>query len=143
VHAGATYPGGRNLGLRLVAEAAIADGWGMPAEWLRAAEEHFHSVQVSAVASACRSLMRRAGVRPSQRRTGHDGIPAGLRAAGVTVREYEVFQLLTYNLGNREIGDRLHLSPRTVEKHVASLLIKTGLANRAALCELARTTPHE
>jgi DNA-binding CsgD family transcriptional regulator/tetratricopeptide (TPR) repeat protein len=140
VDAGSMYPGGRNLGLRLVAEAAIADGWGRPAEWLRAAEAHFHSVQVSAVASSCRSLMRQVGVKPSQRRLGHDGIPAVLRATGVTVREYEVFQLLTHNLGNREIGNRLHLSPRTVEKHVAALLAKTGMSNRAALCELARRT---
>lgn len=138
--AGSIYPAGLSLGMRLVAEAAIADGWGTPAEWLRAAEEYFHSVRVTAVASACRSLMRRAGVKLTQRRLGHDGIPHELRAAGVTVREYEVFQLLIHNLGNRDIGDRLHLSPRTVEKHVASLLIKTGEPNRAALCELARIT---
>lgn len=137
---GSIYPAGRNLGLRLVAEAAIADGWGNPAEWLRAAEEYFHSMRISAVASACRSLMRQAGVKLTQRRLGHDGIPQDLRAAGITVREYEVFQLMTHNLGNREIGDRLHLSPRTVEKHVAALLSKTAMPNRAALCELARMT---
>ena len=30
-------------------------------------------------------------------------------------------------LGNREIAERMFLSPRTVEKRVASLLAKTGL----------------
>jgi DNA-binding CsgD family transcriptional regulator/tetratricopeptide (TPR) repeat protein len=136
LRAGEIYPTGRNLGLRLVAEAAIADGWGAPVEWLRTAEEYFHSVQVDAVASACRSLMRREGVRLAQRRTGHESIPADLRAAGITVREYEVFQLIVRHLGNREIAGRLHLSPRTVEKHVAALLRKTAVPNRAALSEL-------
>ncbi|WP_405151892.1 LuxR C-terminal-related transcriptional regulator [Sphaerisporangium sp. NBC_01403] len=57
------------------------------------------------------------------------------------MREYEVLRLLARRLGNREIATRLHLSPRTVEKHVASLLTKTGLPNRTALSELAETTP--
>ncbi len=124
-----------------MAEAAIADGWGTPVEWLRRSEEYFHSGGVTAVAGACRALMRRAGVRVTQRRPGVDNIPSPLRAAGVTVREYEVLRLLARRLGNREIATRLHLSPRTVEKHVASLLTKTGLPNRTALSELAETTP--
>jgi DNA-binding NarL/FixJ family response regulator len=41
-------------------------------------------------------------------------------------------------LSNKEIAARLYLSPRTVEKHVASLLLKTGAADRAALGRLAR-----
>ena len=55
------YATGRHLGLRLVSEAAVIDGWGTPVEWLRAAEEYFHAREVPAVASACRALMRRAG----------------------------------------------------------------------------------
>jgi DNA-binding NarL/FixJ family response regulator len=84
--------------------------------------------------------MRRAGVRVTQRRPGFDDIPSPLRAVGVTVREYEVFQLLARRLGNREIATRLHLSPRTVEKHVAALLAKTGLPKRTSLSELAEET---
>ena len=41
--------------------------------------------------------------------------------------------MLIERLGNREIADRLHLSQRTVEKHVSSLIAKTGLPNRIAL----------
>ena len=35
VRVGEPYATGRHLGLRLVSEAAIADGWGTPADWLR------------------------------------------------------------------------------------------------------------
>lgn len=123
----------RHLGLRLVAEAALEDGWGDPADWLRAAEVHFHDRNVRAVAGACRALLRRAGARVPQRRSGADGIPPELRSAGVTVREYEVLGLLVSRLGNQEIAARLHLSPRTVERHVCNLMTKTGLPNRIAL----------
>ena len=58
---------------------------------------------------------------------------------GVTVREYEVLRLLPQRLGNREIAARLHLSPRTVEKHVASLITKTRQPDRIALGEFAAT----
>jgi ATP/maltotriose-dependent transcriptional regulator MalT len=136
---GAPYLMGRHLGLRLVCEAALADGWGTPVEWLRAAEDHFHETDVPAVASACRGLLRSSGVRVAQRRNGLSEIPAVLRAVGLTVREYEVLRLLADRLGNREIAGRLHLSPRTVEKHVSSLISKTGLPNRIALSEYALT----
>ncbi|WP_344441304.1 helix-turn-helix transcriptional regulator, partial [Kitasatospora nipponensis] len=127
----------RHLGLRLVAEAALADGWGDPVSWLRTAEEYFHGAAVPAVASACRDLLRRAGASVPQRRTGSAAVPAELRRQGLTVREYEVFLLLVARLGNQEIAERLFISPRTVEKHVASLLAKTGRAHRAALCDYA------
>ncbi|WP_133902519.1 ATP-binding protein [Actinophytocola oryzae] len=139
---GTPYAMGRHLGLRLVSEAALADGWGTPVDWLRAAEDHFHGTDVPAVASACRALLRNNGVRVAQRRTGVSEIPAALRSAGLTVREYEVLRLLADRLGNREIADRLHLSPRTVEKHVSSLINKTGLPNRIALSEYAGGQQH-
>jgi DNA-binding CsgD family transcriptional regulator len=66
----------------------------------------------------------------------------GLRSVGVTVREYEVLQLLADNMGNKDIARRLHISPRTVEKHVASLMAKSNLQNRGELTEYARNTPH-
>jgi DNA-binding CsgD family transcriptional regulator len=136
MRASAPYPTGRHLGLRLVSEAAIAEGWGTPVEWLRAAEEYFHEQQMTAVAGACRALLRRAGAIVPQRRQGAAGIPVALRSAGVTVREYEILQLLTRRLSNREIAARLHLSPRTVEKHIASLIAKTGQSDRISLSEL-------
>jgi hypothetical protein len=131
------YPMARHLGMRLVGEAALVDGWADPVPWLRPAEEYFHDRDVPAVAGACRALLRRAGVPVNQRRDGADGIPSALRRAGVTVREYEILRLLRDRLGNREIADRLHLSTRTVEKHVGRLIAKTGRPDRIALGELA------
>ncbi|MEA5593564.1 response regulator transcription factor [Rivularia sp. UHCC 0363] len=55
----------------------------------------------------------------------------------LTTREQEVLEILTHGLSNAEIGDRLHLSPRTVEKYVSSLLRKTDTSNRAELVRFA------
>ncbi|MGW4212423.1 ATP-binding protein [Lentzea sp. NPDC004789] len=127
----------RRLGLRLVADAALTDGWGDPATWLREAEEYFHVGQMSAVANACRALLRRAGWTASQRRHGTDEVPARLRVLGITARENEVLRLLAERLGNTEIARRLYISPRTAEKHVASLLAKTGEHDRRSLHRFA------
>jgi DNA-binding NarL/FixJ family response regulator len=55
----------------------------------------------------------------------------------LTQREREVLVLLTHGLSNAQIGTRLHLSPRTVEKYVSSLLRKTETNNRAELVGFA------
>ncbi|MGB3759453.1 MAG: response regulator transcription factor [Rivularia sp. (in: cyanobacteria)] len=55
----------------------------------------------------------------------------------LTAREQEVLEILTHGLSNAEIGDRLYLSPRTVEKYVSSLLRKTSTSNRAELVRFA------
>lgn len=55
----------------------------------------------------------------------------------LTQREQEVLELLTHGLSNVDIGAQLHLSPRTVEKHVSSLLRKTESSNRAELVRFA------
>ncbi|WP_232247965.1 ATP-binding protein [Kitasatospora azatica] len=135
--AASVFPTGSHLALRLVAEAALTDGWGDPVSWLRTAEDYFHGLDVPAVAAACRALLRRTGATVAQRRSGRDLIPAGLRAVGVTTREYEVFALIVERLGNQDIARRLSISPRTVEKHMASLLRKTGRADRAGLQQLS------
>ncbi|SFW85484.1 helix-turn-helix transcriptional regulator [Amycolatopsis australiensis] len=128
-----------HLGARLVAEAALADGWGDPVPWLRAAEEYFHDAAIPAVAAACRTLLRRAGEPVRQRRPGLHHLPRELREAGVTVREYDVFRLLAHRLGNTDIARRLLISPKTVEKHVSSLMTKTKLPDRVTLFDYAAT----
>ncbi|GAA0579105.1 AAA family ATPase [Kribbella sandramycini] len=133
------YPMARHLGMRLVAEPAHADGWGDPIAWLRQAEDYFHNAEIPAVAGVCRSLLRQLGATVSQRRTGSDQVPAHLRQLGITTREYEVCRLLVDRIGNKSIASRLHISPRTVEKHVASLMTKTQQPDREALSSFART----
>ncbi len=54
-----------------------------------------------------------------------------------TSREQDVLALLSDGLSNGQIGDRLFLSPRTVEKYVSSLLRKTETSNRSELLRFA------
>jgi len=131
------YAMARRLGPRLVAPFAIADGWGDPVTWLRDSEEYFHRAAVHAVAAGCRTLLRRAGASVLQRRPGVERVPGMLRAVGVTVREYEVLELLTERLSNKAIAERLHISVRTVEKHVAKLMSKTERPDRDAVARHA------
>ncbi|MEG3985601.1 response regulator transcription factor [Microcoleus sp. S28C3] len=58
-------------------------------------------------------------------------------APSLTQRERQVLDLLTEGLSNIQIGSRLNLSPRTVEKHVSSLFRKTDSNNRAELVRFA------
>src|SRR3984885_10684393 len=48
-------------------------------------------------------------------------------------REQEVLAGLLENLANKEVGDRLHISERTVKFHVSNLLAKFGVRRRADL----------
>jgi DNA-binding CsgD family transcriptional regulator len=123
----------RQYARRLAAEAALADGWGAPVAWLREAAAFFAARGEQPVAAACRALLRRAGVPVPRAGRGDSVVPANLRALGVTSREADVLALLAEGLTNRELAVRLHLSPRTVEKHVGSLLAKTGCRRRAQL----------
>ncbi len=132
------YPAARHLGLRLVARAAYEDGWGAPEPWLCEAEEYFHGRGLTAVSGACRALLRGMGAPVRQRRTGTERVPPELRRQGITVREFEVARLLAERIGNKDIAGRLHISPRTVEKHVTSLLQKTGHPNRSAFASATR-----
>jgi predicted ATPase/DNA-binding CsgD family transcriptional regulator len=50
--------------------------------------------------------------------------------AGLTARQLEVLTLLSEGLTNAEIADRLVVSPRTAEHHVAAVLSKLGAATR-------------
>lgn len=130
--AAAPYPMARALCARLVSEEAYLHGWGAPVEWLRDAEEYFHGAGLRTVAGACRARLRGMGASVRQRRKGVEQVPAVLRRVGVTAREFEVAELLVERISNKDIAAVLYISPRTVEKHVTSLLQKTGHPHRAA-----------
>jgi DNA-binding CsgD family transcriptional regulator/tetratricopeptide (TPR) repeat protein len=134
------YPLFQAIGRRLVAEAALQHPFGAPVDWLREAEAVFVARGLHRIAGACRSLLARAGAPSPRRRTGSDvAVAVELLRLGVTAREAEVLDLVGERLSNKDVASRLFLSPRTVEKHVASLLSKTGCADRAALARFARS----
>jgi DNA-binding NarL/FixJ family response regulator len=55
----------------------------------------------------------------------------------LTPREAEVLHLLAEGASDAEIADRLIVSVRTVNRHVANILSKTGAPNRTAAAALA------
>jgi DNA-binding CsgD family transcriptional regulator len=82
----------------------------------------FDTLGASTDSDETAAFLRELGVRTA--RTGSRGAPE------LTRREQEVLALLAQGLSNRQLADRLFLSPKTVEHHVRSLLVKLGLANR-------------
>lgn len=57
-----------------------------------------------------------------------DGEP--LMAGRLTSRELEVLRLVTRGLGNKAVGNELHLAEVTVKKYVQSLIGKLGASDR-------------
>lgn len=83
-------------------------------------------------------LLRQAGASVPRRRGADRSLPDDLLRLGVTAREAEVLGLVAERLPNKDIAARLYLSPRTVEKHVASLLAKLCAEDRGELIDRAR-----
>jgi DNA-binding CsgD family transcriptional regulator len=86
-------------------------------------------------------------VRQRLRELGITRIPrrptAGTRAhpAGLTRRQADVLALLADGLTNAEIADRLVVSVRTVDTHVAAILDRLGVRSRREAAAVARTLP--
>jgi DNA-binding NarL/FixJ family response regulator len=59
--------------------------------------------------------------------------PQSALSSSISGREREVLEALLDNLSNKEIGDRLHISERTVKFHVSNLLAKFELSRRQDL----------
>jgi DNA-binding NarL/FixJ family response regulator len=73
-------------------------------------------------ADAAASLMRSLGAKGR----------AGPKAVGLlSRREVEVLRLLGDGLTNKQIGERLFISPKTVEHHVSRIYAKLDLSTRA------------
>jgi DNA-binding CsgD family transcriptional regulator len=102
---------------------------------LRRALALLDALGAAPAARIARRRLRALGVRDVQRgrntRTRVDPL-------GLTAREREVLDLLTQQLSNRAIAERLHRSERTVENHVSALLGKLGVASRADAAALVR-----
>jgi DNA-binding CsgD family transcriptional regulator len=51
----------------------------------------------------------------------------------LTAREREVAALVAAGLTNIEIGERLFISPGTVKRHVATVMLKLGVTRRSQI----------
>ncbi len=61
---------------------------------------------------------------------------------GLSEREREILDLIGEGLTNRQIGDRLYLSEKTVKNNISRLLAKLGVERRVQAAVLAtRSTP--
>lgn len=80
------------------------------------------------------------GASAHRTRSAADGSagPAASIPTELTLREQSVAQLAIVGLSNREIGERLSISARTVECHMTSILRRMGLRSRHQLLESIR-----
>jgi DNA-binding NarL/FixJ family response regulator len=58
------------------------------------------------------------------------GQPASSAAKNLTKREREILSLVAEGMSNREIAEKLVLSPETVKSHVAAILEKLNVSDR-------------
>jgi DNA-binding NarL/FixJ family response regulator len=59
-------------------------------------------------------------------------------AAQLSEREHEVLDLIAAGSTNKEIAERLYLSPHTVKEHTSTLYRKLGVRNRAEAVQRAQ-----
>ncbi|WP_427917303.1 AAA family ATPase [Streptomyces sp. cg40] len=75
------------------------------------------------------------------RATGRSRTGAKHGSVTLTAQEQEIAALAASGLTNKQIGERLHLSPRTVGSHLYQLFPKLGIASRAALRDALASLP--
>ncbi|MBP6673017.1 MAG: helix-turn-helix transcriptional regulator [Bacteroidetes bacterium] len=61
-----------------------------------------------------------------------------LESLGISKREHQVLELIAQGLSNREIAEKLFLSPHTVKSHSSSLFIKLNARRRTEAIKKAK-----
>jgi DNA-binding CsgD family transcriptional regulator len=112
--------GWSDLSRLLAAPHAAADGWAPVAEMLSGVADRLAQRGLVTLEGRSRTLVAGASANP-------------WAGAGVSAREADVLELVGEGLTNKEIAARLHLSPRTVEKHIESMFRKVGAHSRTDL----------
>lgn len=84
-------------------------------------------------------------IKQKMRESGIKSIPRGARKttkdnpSGLTERQMEVLNLVSKGLSNNEIGDKLYISPKTVDHHISAILGKLNLHSRTEAASFARS----
>lgn len=92
--------------------------------------------------AAARALFDRIGARYDDRAMAAGGGGAGRAGAaalpnGLTAREVEVLRLIAAGMANKEIAAALHLSVKTVSRHLSNIFTKIDVSSRAAATAFA------
>jgi DNA-binding NarL/FixJ family response regulator len=119
-----------------LAGAAAALQWLEYQVWARA-----HPVQIYLGLGAAAFLGLGVWVGARLFRTVHQPLvpnQAAKTALGITGREFEVLGLLAAGRSNKEIAQRLEVSPNTVKTHIARLYEKLGASRRTEAVRKAR-----
>ena len=107
---------------------------------VRPTVEALHTLDDLGAAAAARHVRRRLRTLGMTRVPRRRAASTRANPAGLTDRQLDVHALLAEGLTNAEIADRLVLSVRTVDSHVAAILDKLGVRTRreAAARHLSR-----
>jgi non-specific serine/threonine protein kinase len=98
--------------------------------------EAFNAAWRAGAALPLGEVIAEALVAPPLTPTAEPTAGGGIEVA-LTPREREVLRLLAEGLSDRQIADRLSISPRTVSYHVTNLLAKLDVDSRTAAAALA------
>jgi DNA-binding NarL/FixJ family response regulator len=121
------------------AEAAIreAGARGGREPW-RAAYAEAEGLGAELVRDALAQLARRARIPTGEVQPAPEAeSEPHLMSLGLTAREAEVLALVGEGLTNRQIAERLFISPKTAGLHVSNILGKLRVANRTQAAEVA------
>jgi ATP/maltotriose-dependent transcriptional regulator MalT len=103
---------------------------------LRRAAEDLDARGAAGYRDAALRVLRRLGERPRPARAAAEPAADGGGLEVLTPREREVAALVAEGRTNRQIGAQLHLSEKTIEKHVSSAMAKLGVSSRTEIARL-------